>query len=116
MKRCRLPFAVGAVAGVCASCSSNSQLYNWKGYEQAVYAYTQTPDEQNLEKLLTVYDRLLHAPGGVRMVPPPGVCADYGYLLLMNGKTDEGKALLEQETVLYPESKKFIDRILKRFE
>ena len=67
-------------------------------------------------KLLTVYDRLLHAPGGVRMVPPPGVCADYGYLLLMNGKTDEGKALLEQETVLYPESKKFIDRILKRFE
>ena len=101
---------------VCASCSSNSQLYNWKGYEQAVYAYTQTPDEQNLEKLLTVYDRLLHAPGGVRMVPPPGVCADYGYLLLMNGKTDEGKALLEQETVLYPESKKFIDRILKRFE
>lgn len=56
MKRCRLPFAVGAVAVVCASCSSNSQLYNWKGYEQAVYAYTQTPDEQNLEKLLTVYD------------------------------------------------------------
>ena len=102
MKRCRLPLAVGAVAVVCASCSSNSQLYNWKGYEQAVYAYTQTPDEQNLEKLLTVYDRLLHAPGG--------------YLLLMNGKTDEGKALLEQETVLYPESKKFIDRILKRFE
>ena len=88
MKRCRLPLAVGAVAVVCASCSSNSQLY----------------------------DRLLHAPGGVRMVPPPGVCADYGYLLLMNGKTDEGKALLEQETVLYPESKKFIDRILKRFE
>ena len=91
MKRCRLPFAVGAVAVVCASCSSNSQLYNWKGYEQAVYAYTQTPDEQNLEKLLTVYDRLLHAPGGVRMVPPPGVCADYGYLLLMNGKRTRGK-------------------------
>lgn len=116
MKRRRLLFAVGAATVVCASCTSNSRLYNWKGYEQAVYAYTQVPDEQNLEKLLTVYDRLLHAPGGVRTVPPPGVCADYGYLLLMNGKTDEGKALLVQETVLYPESKKFIDRILMRLE
>ena len=47
---------------------------------------------------------------------PPGVYADYGYILLQIGKTDEGKELLMKEVELYPESKIFIDRILKMLE
>jgi hypothetical protein len=81
-----------------------------------VFAYTRTADEDSLEKLIEVYDHLMTDTGGVRNVVPPGVCADYGYLLLRQGKIEEGKALLAKETVLYPESKKFIDRILTRFE
>jgi hypothetical protein len=44
---------------------------------------------------------------------PPGIYADYAYVLLQIGKTEEGKALLLKEIELYPESKIFIDRILK---
>jgi len=99
-----------------SSCATQTQLYNWKGYDDAVYAYTKTTDEKSIDNLMAVYVKLIDNSGGSRKVPPPGVCADYGYLLLQSGKVDEGKALLVKETTLYPESKKFIDRILARFE
>lgn len=101
---------------VLASCSTQSQLYNWKNYDDAVYSYTKAPDEKSVENLIEVYTQLIENSGGSRKVPPPGVCADYGYLLLQEGKIEEGKALLQKETMLYPESKRFIDRILARFE
>ena len=46
----------------------------------------------------------------------PGVYADYGFVLLQANKTEEGKAMLLKEVALYPESKIFIDRILKIIE
>lgn len=106
--------AVVALAG--ASCTTQKPLYNWKGYDDAIYAYTKRSDEKSVEALMEIYTKLIENSGGSRNVPPPGVCADYGYLLLQAGKTEEGKELLRRETVLYPESKQFIDRILKRFE
>ncbi|MDR2927933.1 MAG: DUF4810 domain-containing protein [Cytophagaceae bacterium] len=107
-----LIFAVAALS----SCVTQKELYDWKGYDDAVYAYTKTTDEKSIENLMKVYDRLIDNSGGTRQVPPPGICADYGYILIQKGKTEEGKALLVKETQLYPESKPFIDRILKRFE
>lgn len=103
-----------ALGGV--SCATQTQLYNWKGYDDAVYAYTKRSDEKSVESLMTVYTNLIQNSGGSRKVPPPGVCADYGFLLIQGGKVKEGKELLVKETVLYPESKQFVDRILKRFE
>jgi len=105
------------IAGLCiVSCSTQSQLYNWSGYDSAVYAYTKHSDEKSIESLMLVYTRLIQNSGGTRRVPPPGVCADYGYLLIQKGKTEEGRELLVRETALYPESKQFIDRILIRLE
>jgi hypothetical protein len=49
-------------------------------------------------------------------VVPPGVNAEYGYLLYKAGKKDEGLALLRAETKAYPESEKFISRIIKQLE
>lgn len=107
---------LGVVAFCAASCMPQTQLYDWKGYDDAVYAYTKRSDEKSVESLMAVYEKLIKNSGGTRKVPPPGVCADYGFLLIQSGKVEEGKELLVRETVLYPESKHFVDRILKRFE
>lgn len=104
------------ISMLAVSCVSTKPLYNWKGYDDAVYAYTKVNDEKNNENLIKVYEKLIKSSGGTRQTPPPGVCADYGYLLLKKGEIAKGKELLTKETVLYPESKLFIDRILKRFE
>ena len=103
--------------GFCAvSCSTSQPLYNWTGYDDAVYSYTKVTDEKSVERLLVIYERLIKNSGGSRNVPPPGACADYGYLLIKKGNVEKGKELLHKEVILYPESKPFIDRILKRFD
>lgn len=98
------------------SCSVQKPLYNWKGYDDAVYAYTKANNEKSVENLINIYERLIKKSGGTRQVPPPGIYADYGYLLIQKGQTAKGKELLIKETELYPESKPFVDRIIKRLE
>lgn len=109
-------FLILVLGFAATACSVTKPLYDWKGYDQAVYAYTKSGSEQSVSNLIKVYTKLIENSGGSRNVPPPGVCADYGYLLIQKGEIAKGKELLVKETVLYPESKLFIDRILKRFE
>ena len=62
------------------------------------------------------YDKVIKKQKGTRQVVPPGVNAEYGYLLYKAGKKDEGLALLRAEIKAYPESEKFISRIIKQLE
>ena len=101
---------------VVTSCSITKPLYDWSGYDNAVYAYTKESSEKSIVNLIKIYEKLIKNTGGSRGVPPPGICADYGYLLITKGEIEKGKELLVKEISLYPESKLFIDRILKRFE
>lgn len=107
---------IASIALAAVSCTTEKPLYNYKGYDDAVYAYTKTGDDQSTENLIKIYEKLIAKPGGTRKAPPPGVCADYGYILVRKGEVAKGKALLIKETVLYPESKPFVDRIIKRLE
>lgn len=52
----------------------------------------------------------------MRGVVPPGLSAEYGYMLYMSGKQKEGLDLLRMEIKLYPESEKYISRIIKQLE
>lgn len=103
------------VAVLLSSCAPQT-LYNWKGYDEAIYKYTKVGDEESLLDLIEFYEEIIEDPEGTRHTPPPGVCADLGYLLLKKGEIAKGKDLLKKEILLYPESKPFIDKILKRFE
>jgi hypothetical protein len=104
-----------AIIIVISSCST-PKLYNWKGYDTAVYSYIKKSDDESLEDLLKIYDKLIENTSSISNTPPPGVLADYGYLLVKKGEVEKGKELLKKETILYPGSKKFIDRILKQLE
>lgn len=108
--------AIVIICFLAISCSTTKPLYDWRGYDDAVYAYTKSSSEQSVEELIVLYTKLIENSGGSRQIPPPGVCADYGYLLIKKGEIERGKELLTKETILYPESKLFVDRILKRFE
>jgi hypothetical protein len=113
MKNCLLILLVAAAV---TSCTPARPLYNWKGYDDAVYSYTKKSDEKSTENLIKIYEKLIKNSGGAREVPPPGICADYGFLVIQKGENEKGKELLTRETELYPESKIFIDRILKRYQ
>lgn len=128
------------------SCGVTPSLYYWGGmqygattYEDLTYknSFKQTPE--SICNLICMYEDMVSNPGGTRNVPPPGVCAEYGYLLLVPENAaifasnatpaqkaafaskdyasffpKKGKELLQKEMELYPESAKFIAPLIER--
>ena len=74
-----------------------------------------TPEEK-LAEAMAQYKKVITMQKGARKVVPPGVNAEYGYLLVKAGQKEEGMTLLKEEIALYPESEKFISRIIKQLE
>ena len=128
------------------SCGSTSTLYYWgvnqggtSAYENLAYQSYKKQTPKSICNLVAVYENMVSNPGGTRQVPPPGICAEYGYLLLqpetadtfMNNATsaqkklflsqdynalflERGKEMLEKEIEYYPESAKFIRPLIKK--
>jgi hypothetical protein len=112
MRKLLIPFIVLLLA----SCTTQKPLYYWGKYDTTSYNYLKNSDEASLLELIETYKNIIEKQNGSRGVVPPGIYADYGFLLLQASKTEEGKAMLLKEVALYPESKVFIDRILKMIE
>ena len=53
---------------------------------------------------------------GLRKTVPPGLNAEYGFLLCKQGKKEEGIKYLKAEIALYPESATYVSRIIKQLE
>ena len=99
-----------------SSCSTQKSLYSWYDSEDASYKYTKRGTEKTLEEAMIQYKKVIEKQKGIRKVVPPGVNAEYGFLLYKAGKKEEGLALLKAEIKAYPESEKFISRIIKQLE
>ncbi|MEA4983349.1 MAG: DUF4810 domain-containing protein [Paludibacter sp.] len=99
-----------------AACSTQQTLYSWGNYENASYNYLKNNDELSTQELIKAYQEIIDKQKGKRGAVPPGIYADYGFILLQANRTEEGKAMLLKEISLYPESKVFIERILKMTE
>lgn len=125
--------------------SCTTTLYYWGGggdvstYEKLSYRYFDTQSPESVCELVCMYERMVNEPGGSRMIPPPGVCAEYGYLLMQPSTLEafekhatkrqrklfgsdvaasfrnRGMEMLKMEMALYPESQKFIAPLLNRF-
>ena len=128
------------------SCGFTSTLYYWGGeqngattYENLAYKNYDKQTPESLCKLICMYEEIVTYPGGARRMPPPGICAEYGYMLLipenaaifaehataMQKRTFDsgdyasffpvkGKEMLLKEIELYPESAKFIAPLIER--
>ena len=98
------------------SCSAPKGLYTWNKYEKASYNYLKKADEKSAETIIVEYNNVINKQKEKRKTTPPGMLADYGFLLIQQGQMEEGKLNLKREMALYPESKIFIDRILNLLE
>ena len=99
-----------------SSCTTQQTLYSWYDSENATYVYTKRTTDETLEKAMAQYQKVIAKQNGLRKTVPPGVNAEYGYLLCKAGKKEEGIALLRAEIQAYPESEKFISRIINQLE
>lgn len=128
------------------SCGFTTSLYYWGGdlyetttYENLTYQNYNKQTPESICKLLCMYEDIVSNPGGTRKMPPPGICAEYGYMLLIPQNAaifaehatesqretfasgdyaaffpEKGKEMLQKEIELYPESAKFIAPLIER--
>jgi hypothetical protein len=101
------PVLVGLLAG----CVTNHQRYAWGTYDPSLYAYYKDPTKEaafaeSLAAIISTADSN-HAQ------VPPGIYAEYGYLQLQEGKNSAAVELFKQEETRWPESKVFMDRMIK---
>jgi len=98
------------------SCVPTSNLYSWYNYEDATYQYSKKQTDELQQKVLELYQKMIDKPNALRKTVPPGLYAEYGYLLIKNGRKDEGLSMLKQEIAIYPESESYISRIINQME
>lgn len=107
------------LTGICllqSSCMTTTTLYSWYDYEDATYQYNKKHTDELKTKVLEEYQNVIEKQKGTRQQVPPGLYAEYGYMLYMSGKKDEGIKFLKEEIKQYPESEKYISRIIKQLE
>ncbi len=93
---------------------AQERLYYWGNYSQTLYSYKKLPKEENLQAHKACLVKIIEESNKMNKRTPPGVCCEYGYILLKEGKTREASYYFEMEEKNYPESKLFVTR-LKEF-
>jgi hypothetical protein len=91
-------------------------IFYWGDYSETLYAYKKTPDDKTHDAhKKTLVDIMTNAPKKRERVPP-GIYAEYGYMLLKEGKEAEGLEYLQKEETSFPESKVFVDRLIEEYK
>jgi len=94
-------------------CATQEPLYYWGNYSQTLYKYKKLPKEENLAVHKACLVNIIKESNTRNKKTPPGVCCEYGYILLKEGKTQEALYYFEMEEKNYPESTVFIGRLKK---
>ena len=94
--------SIALLVGLMASCSVPKPLYSWYNYEDATYQYDKKQSEATQQHLLEVYQKMIEKQKGLRKTVPPGLNAEYGFLLCKLGKKEEGIKYLKQKSPFIP--------------
>jgi hypothetical protein len=94
-----------------AGCQPPPGLFYWGDYSRTLYDYKKNPSDTTLAVHKTALLNIMKEAPEKNKLVPPGVCAEYGYILLKEGNEQEGMEYLAKEEQAFPESKVFIQRI-----
>jgi hypothetical protein len=99
------------LALMAAGCATQHQRYDWGSYDPSLYGYYKNPAK--VGELSASLAAVIDAASTNNAAVPPGIYAEYGYLQLQQGKNLTAVDLFKQEESHWPESKVFMDRMIK---
>ncbi len=87
----------------------SSTRYHWDGYDDKLYSYYKTPAES--ERLVEgLYEIIQEGEAENRI--PPGIYAEYGYMMYERGRFPEAAIWFGKERDKWPESRFFMERMI----
>ena len=94
------------------ACANHAEKkYEWGSYEQSLYSYYKNP--ANPDELILSLQTTIKTAEATNKKVPPGLYAELGYLLMVQGKQQEAIANFENEKRRWPESTNLMDRMTK---
>lgn len=94
-----------------AGCKKQGIFY-WGDYSKTYYDEMKKPCEDTSAAHLKTLETIIEQSRVKNLAVPPGVHAEYGFIMLKAGKTDVAIANFEQEKARYPESRVLMDRLI----
>lgn len=85
-----------------------SSRYAWNGYDEKLYDYYKSPAES--EKFIEQLSSIISDGESDNRVPP-GIYAEYGYLLFEKGRFSEAEIWFRKEADKWPESRFFMTKM-----
>ncbi|MGH7407558.1 MAG: DUF4810 domain-containing protein [Candidatus Methylomirabilales bacterium] len=91
-------------------------LFYWGQYEESLYKRHRDPSDQGQAEAFKMLELTIQEAEAKNSRVPPGVYADYGYLLFKQGKADDAVVFFRKEAETYKESKHLMDSLISRIE
>lgn len=107
-----LSFALAGFALLQGCVTPPTTLYGWDGYQSQVYEHFK--GEGSKEQQVAELEKGLQAIRARGQTPPPGYHAHLGMLYSQLGRDDQVAQQFNTEEALFPESKIYMDFLLKK--
>lgn len=102
---------IGLAVVVLGACAGKPTLYEWNGYQAQLLNHYQNPQE--VSEFADALAGDIEAAEAVGRVPP-GLYAEYGYVLLQLGDSGTAVGWFAKERDAWPESAFLMDKIIVR--
>lgn len=102
--------AAGLILAV-SGCTTSGRLYDWGNYENNLFNYYHNPATK--AAVIANHLEYLEALERNQKRPPPGLLAEAGTLLLIEGDTQRAITYYQQEHDLWPESRAMMSVLIK---
>jgi len=100
-----------------SACSQKKPLYYYGNYSDEYYqSEKELSHESQLQLQKAIEEAIQNAPQGTSGRVAPGLYANLGYLALKESQNKKAIEYFEKEKALYPESAKFMNRMIQKIQ
>jgi hypothetical protein len=92
------------------------RLYHWGQYEDSLHARVSDASPEGRQKAFRMLEQTIQSAEQSGQRVPPGVYADYGYLLYRSNRLDEAVSYFRKEADVYPEARPLMDAVISRID
>ncbi len=92
---------------------ANSLQHKMVRHSTSLYAYRYNPSDKTYNSHKALLLKIISESELTNERIPPGICAEYGYLMSKEGKGKEAVRYYRLEKSIYPESMVLMDRLIQ---